>query len=48
MKNDHYLSGEVEKCYICKGRGNTESENHPVCVMCGGAGYVEVSKDVQS
>jgi len=44
---DYYLTGDVEKCYGCNGRGYTESENHPECPMCSGAGYltVEVRED---
>ncbi len=38
----HCLSGEIEKCYGCNGRGYTESENHPDCPICSGVEYVKV------
>ncbi|EJW14433.1 hypothetical protein M5X00_29885 [Paenibacillus alvei] len=46
--SDYYLSGEVEKCSSCNGRGYTSSENHPDCPVCSGAGYVEVKEGKQS
>lgn len=39
------LSGELEKCYGCNGRGYTGSENHPDCPMCNGNGYVQVKEE---
>lgn len=40
-----YLSGKVEKCYACNGRGYTLSENHPDCPMCSGTGYIKLDKE---
>ncbi|MBY0024527.1 hypothetical protein H7K28_15055 [Paenibacillus polymyxa] len=37
----HVLVGNIEKSSACNGRGYTESENHPDCPRCSGAGYVE-------
>lgn len=41
----YYLTGEIEKCSSCNGRGYTESENHPTCPTCCGAGHVIIEKE---
>lgn len=42
---EHYLTGDIEKCWACNGRGYTISENHPQCPVCSGAGYIEVDEE---
>lgn len=42
--SEYYLTGKVEKCESCNGRGYTESEGHPDCPMCNGCGYIEVGE----
>jgi DnaJ-class molecular chaperone len=40
MKRELIISGSVEKCWACKGRGYSGSENHPECVVCSGYGWL--------